>query len=118
MNSEQIAARNAQIVECYSKDDNTTMALLAKEFGVSTGTVCVAVCAAAANRSRRGRGRGKWTPEEKRQHSERMAKWWAEHPTGAGRPRIFPDDPVKREDYFRLARAMGAKYARRAMGVR
>ena len=34
-----------------------------------------------------------------------------------GRPRMFPDDPDKREEWLDLSKAMGAVYAREAMGL-
>ena len=34
-----------------------------------------------------------------------------------GRPRMFPDDPAKREEYLELSAACGAAYAREAMGL-
>ena len=49
--------------------------------------------------------------------SQTVKQRWADGTLRGGRRRLFADDPARREDYLNLRSAMGAAYARQAMGV-
>lgn len=55
-------------------------------------------------------------PEVKARKSETMRRHWRTNPN-MGKAMLFANDPDRREEYLLLRTAMGAAYARQAMGL-
>jgi predicted DNA-binding protein YlxM (UPF0122 family) len=114
--------RNKKIVKHYR--DGMVMREIAEKFGISLSRVSYIVKAAGARRTREELS-AVWSyhsrknmsdPVIRAKHSAAIkARWDAGQ--GFGRPKLFADDPAKREDYLSLRDVYGAAYAREAMGL-
>ena len=112
------AARNASIAAAYHT--GASAAELAQQWGIS----CSRVWAIAhklggplspSERSRRLARAGN-VPQTRAKYDAAMQQRRAAG-LPLGRPRMFPDDPDKREEWLDLSKAMGAVYAREVMGL-
>lgn len=114
--------RNAALVRRFLA--GATLAELATRYGISQPCVCRIVARAGHKRTeeqRRARlsemsRRMNADPVIKARKSAVMKAYYAQGRVGPKRP-IFEHDPQKREEYLTLREAMGAAYARQAMGL-
>ena len=114
--------RNAQIVAEYHA--GATLLQVAARHGLSESRISYIVQMMGGRLT--GEERGRRLSEYARQKmndpamrariSATMAARWAAG-FRAGRPRLFADDPAKREEYLTLRDACGAAYARAALGL-
>lgn len=114
--------RNAEIAASYRGGE--TMGVIAARHGISLSRVSYIIRNAGARLSRE-----EWSrrhsdmcrriardPKVRAKIAATMRKRWADG-LKAGRPRLFADDPVRRDEYLLLRDACGAAYARKAMGL-
>ena len=112
------AARNASIAAAYGA--GSTTAELAQQWGISGNRVWQIVCKLGGRLSHseciaRRAALGS-APQTRAKYDAAIQQRRAAG-LPIGRPRMFPDDPAKREDYLNLSAACGAAYAREAMGL-
>ena len=112
------AARNASIAAAYGA--GATTAELAQQWGISGNRVWQIVCKLGGRLSHSEciarRAALLNTPQARAKYDAAMQQRRAAG-LPIGRPRMFPDDPDKREEWLDLSKAMGAAYAREAMGL-